>query len=251
MQLQLQMIGTGSAFAKKYFNNNALITCNGYTFMIDCGITAPWSLHQMNVPLSSIQGVLITHLHADHIGGLEEYALRMKYVYQIRPTLYIEAGLIEPLWEHSLKAGLNNTVEGPCDLDNYFDIVLLKAGHRSEIQPGLTIELLRTHHYPNMESYSIIMNDHLFYSGDVTFDESMLLHIANNRNCAHILHDCQLEGSGIVHTTLSQLLTLPNEIQRRTWLMHYGDTMPTFIGKTGDMTFLEQHRIYTFSGSAT
>lgn len=41
MSLQLQMLGTGSAFAKKYFNNNALLGDGSFTLLIDCGITAP------------------------------------------------------------------------------------------------------------------------------------------------------------------------------------------------------------------
>jgi hydroxyacylglutathione hydrolase len=249
MQLQLQMVGTGAAFAKSYYNNNALISCNGYTFMIDCGITAPWSLHRMDMPLSAIQGILVTHLHADHIGGLEEYALRMKYVYNLRPALYIESGLIHTLWEHSLKAGLVNTLDGEITLDNYFDVVPLQAGVRKEIQPGLSVEIIRTKHYPNMPSYSIILNDSLFYSGDVTFDPELLLDIAYKRECAYILHDCQLEGEGIVHTTLAELLTLPEDIQRKILLMHYGDSMPAFVGKTGLMTFIEQHKPYQFAFS--
>ncbi|MDF2718574.1 MAG: beta-lactamase protein, partial [Paenibacillus sp.] len=71
MSMEIRMIGTGQAFAKKYFNNNALVTCNGYTLLIDFGITAPLAMHHMNVPLDAIDGVFVTHLHADHIGGFE------------------------------------------------------------------------------------------------------------------------------------------------------------------------------------
>ncbi len=45
MNLELQMIGTGSAFAKTYFNNNALLTDGAFTLLIDCGVTAPLALH--------------------------------------------------------------------------------------------------------------------------------------------------------------------------------------------------------------
>ncbi len=246
MQFQLQMIGTGSAFAKSYYNNNALISYNDYSFMIDCGITAPWSLHRMNIPMRDIQGVLVTHLHADHIGGLEEYALRMKYAYNTRPTLYIETDLIDTLWDNSLKAGLYHSLEGPQTLESYFDIVPLKASVRQEILPGFSVELIRTKHYATLPSYSIVLNDKLFYSGDVTFDLTLIEEIAYKRQCEYLLHDCQLEGPGIVHTTLAELLTLPEDIQERVLLMHYGDTMPTYIGKTGKMTFLEQHKPYHF-----
>ncbi|MFK7696139.1 MBL fold metallo-hydrolase [Paenibacillus sp. HJGM_3] len=246
MQWQLQMVGTGAAFAKSYYNNNALISSGGCTLLIDCGITAPWSLHRMQVPMAGIQGVLVTHLHADHIGGLEEFALRMKYEFKQRPSLYIESGLIDTLWEHSLKAGLVHSFDGQLTLDSYFEVVPLAAGVRQEIHPGLSVELVRTKHYPNMPSYSIILNDSVFYTSDMTFDAALLEEIVHKRGCKTILHDCQLIGSGLVHTTLEELLSLPLDIQERIMLMHYGDTMPEFAGKTGPMQFVEQHRIYTF-----
>ncbi|MDF2652370.1 MAG: beta-lactamase domain protein [Paenibacillus sp.] len=246
MQFQLQMIGTGSAFAKSYYNNNALISYNGYSFMIDCGITAPWSLHRMNISMRDIQGVLVTHLHADHIGGLEEYALRMRYTYNIKPTLFIESSLIDTLWDNSLKGGMYHSLDGPQSLESYFEVVPLQAGIRQEIQPGFSVELIRTNHYASLPSFSIVLNDKVFYSGDVTFDLPLLQNIAYTRQCEYILHDCQLEGSGIVHTTLNELLRLPEDIQERILLMHYGDTMPAFVGRTGKMTFMEQHKPYHF-----
>ncbi|UUZ95900.1 MBL fold metallo-hydrolase [Paenibacillus sp. P25] len=69
MSLHIQMIGTGSAFAKRYYNNNALVRTEGFTLLIDCGVTAPRALYELNVPLTDIDAVLITHIHADHVGG--------------------------------------------------------------------------------------------------------------------------------------------------------------------------------------
>ena len=37
MSLQIQMLGTGSAFAKMYYNTSALIRSNELTILIDCG----------------------------------------------------------------------------------------------------------------------------------------------------------------------------------------------------------------------
>lgn len=59
-----------------------------------------------------------------------------------------------------------------------------------------------------------------------------------------ILHDCQLEGSGVMHTTLEELMSLPEDVRRRIKLMHYSDEQPSFVGHTGEMEFLEQHVIY-------
>ncbi|MNW17389.1 hypothetical protein D3C71_2165650 [compost metagenome] len=59
-----------------------------------------------------------------------------------------------------------------------------------------------------------------------------------------ILHDCQLGGSGVVHTTLEELMSLPEDVRRIIKLMHYSDEQPQFVGLTGEMEFIEQHVIY-------
>ncbi|GAA3407241.1 MBL fold metallo-hydrolase [Paenibacillus hodogayensis] len=249
MSMEIRMIGTGSAFAKKYFNNNALVKCNGYTLMIDFGITAPLAMYHMGLPLDCIDGVFVTHLHADHIGGFEELMLRLKFNYGKKPSLFIEEGLIAPLWNCSLKGGLEFGAEGRQTLDDFFHVVPLTVGKPCEIVPGFRLEIVPTRHFLDMPSYALILNDYLFYSGDTVFDPQ-LLQAVHERGCSHMLHDCQLDGHGLVHATLPDLLTLPEPIQRKTWLMHYGDNMEAFVGKTGPMVFIRQHQSYSFEPPA-
>ncbi|MDF2717719.1 MAG: ribonuclease, partial [Paenibacillus sp.] len=206
---------------------------------------APLAMHHMNVPLDAIDGVFVTHLHADHIGGFEELMLRLKFHYNKKPTLFIEEHLIAPFWEHSLKGGLEFGADRRQSLGDFFHIVPLSVGVPKEIHPGFRLEILPTRHFLDMPSYSVILNDQLFYSGDTVFDPE-LIRTVHERGCLYLLHDCQLEGHGLVHATLAELLTLPEEIQQKTWLMHYGDNMDHFIGKTGSMTFMIQHKTYSF-----
>src|SRR5690606_39016499 len=131
LTLQIQMIGTGSAFAKKYFNNNALVYTEGCTLLIDCGITAPLALHQAGINVDAIDAVLITHLHGDHVGGLEELAFQMLYTFKKKPLLYIMDTLVEPLWENCLKAGMDDA--GRMALESYFEVVVMKEGDPCKI----------------------------------------------------------------------------------------------------------------------
>lgn len=243
--MRIQMIGTGSAFSKKFYNNNALVYTDQYTLLIDCGITAPLALHELGRPMQDIDGVIVTHQHGDHIGGLEELAFQFRYNFKQKITLFIAETLVDSLWEHSLKGGLSDG-EADCDLHTYFHVVPLKEGETKRVSDDLTIEIMRTEHIPNKFSYAIILNDKLFYSADTRFNRAMLEHVFYERGIRHILHECQLEGYGAVHTTLEELLTLPENIQQHIQLMHYDDQMGDFIGKTGKMTFLEQHRMYNY-----
>ncbi len=244
--MHIRMLGTGSAFSKKYDNNNALVTYAGHRLLIDCGVTASRALHQMQVELPEISGVLITHLHADHVGGLEEYGLRMKYVYNKKPILFITEELATLLWERTLRGGMEDAVEGLVKLEHFFDVVFLPEDQAIEIFPGFYVELIRTQHIPGKLSYSLFLNHELFYSSDIVFTPELLTDIYEQRNCKYILHDCELSSNPTVHCTLNQLLTLPQELQSKIWLYHYGDTMESFIGKTGAMRFMVQKFDYHF-----
>ncbi|MGF7049185.1 ribonuclease BN (tRNA processing enzyme) [Paenibacillus sp. DS2015] len=245
MSIQLQMLGTGSAFARRYFNNNALLYDDEFTLLIDCGVTAPMALHQLNVSFDDIDAVLITHIHADHVGGLEELAFTMKFKYKRKMILYIADTLIDTLWEHTLRGGLYQDGE-IMTLEDIFIIRPLSPGQAQFISNQITLEMIPTEHIPGKKSYSLYVNEHIFYSADMTFSSSLLAELVHNRACNVILHDCQLTGPGEVHTTLQELLTLPEDIQRIIYLMHYGDNKDEFVGATGLMTFLEQHLIYDY-----
>lgn len=243
MALTLQMLGTGGAFAKRYFNNNALLSRDHFTLLIDCGITAPLAMHQLGLSPEKIDAVLITHTHGDHVGGLEEFAFRMKYGAGRKPVLYVAEDLAGPLWNHTLKGGLGQ--DGISSLDDAFDVRLLKTGIPRQIAEGLQIELIQTPHIPGKTSFSLYINNEIFYSADMVFQPELLEQLVNQRGCRKILHEVQLTGPGQVHTTLSELLTLPPKLRAMISLMHYGDEMESFIGQSAEMDFLLQHKLYT------
>jgi ribonuclease BN (tRNA processing enzyme) len=240
--LNIQMLGTGSAFAKCYYNTCASIEAAGRTVLIDCGHTTPKSIHAIGKSFADYDALIISHIHADHVGGMEEYAFKMKFIYNRKPQLFVPADLAEPLWENSLKGGLLQP--GMTTLEDYFEVNLLSPGQPAELFPGFVVEPFLTKHIPGKLSYSFLINGTLFYSADMTFDAG-LLHSLVERGCKMIFHDCQLRPPGVVHATLDELLTLPEWMQERIWLIHYDDAKPEYEGRTGKMQFAEQHHIYT------
>ncbi|WP_172250017.1 MBL fold metallo-hydrolase [Saccharibacillus deserti] len=240
--MNLQMIGTGNAFAKKYFNNNALIEQDGFKLLVDCGITAPLALYELGIGMEELDAVLITHTHGDHVGGLEEYGFQMKFKHGRRPVLFVPESLVDPLWQNTLSGGM--TQEGLDKLEDAFDVRPLRVGDVRELAPNLCVELVHTEHIAGKKSYSLLLNRDVFYSADMTFDPELLTALVRDRGVRRILHEVQLEGPGAVHTTLDELLSLPEEIQAITKLMHYADNRDRFVGRTGRMEFLEQGVVY-------
>ncbi|EXX85572.1 beta-lactamase [Paenibacillus darwinianus] len=240
--MDILMLGTGSAWAKKYYNNNALLFVDGFTLMVDCGITAPAALHALGKPIDEIDALLVTHIHGDHVGGLEETAFRMRFQFQKKPVLFVPAKLVEPLWEHTLKGGLQQREDET--LNDFFEVRLIEEGEAIELHPGLQVELIRTEHVPGKISYSLLLNDSFFYSSDMQFAPELVTRMVREKGCT-VFHDCQLTPPGVVHAALEELLTLPEDVQEKIYLMHYPDNKDEFTGKTGLMRFVEQHRRYS------
>ncbi|UJF35214.1 MBL fold metallo-hydrolase [Paenibacillus hexagrammi] len=247
MSWQIQMVGTGSAFAKKYYNTSALILKDQVKVLIDCGYSTPQGLHALGVTPDQLDGIVISHIHADHVFGLEEIGFRLFYNYnKKRMKLFLTEPIARVLWEETLQGSMYNSAENCVQLTDYFDVVILKEYEKTTLFPGIDIEMIPTLHVPSKNSYSLFINEQTFYSADLQFNRELILdEIIGRRKCHTLLHDCQLSGPPIIHASLQQLLTLPQDVQEKIWLMHYDDRMEQFIGQTGHMSFILQQQIVT------
>jgi hydroxyacylglutathione hydrolase len=243
MSVSLQMLGTGDAFASIYYNNNGLLTDGDYTLLIDCGVTAPRALHELGKQVKDIDATLITHIHSDHVGGLPELARTLKSAYGRQMTILVPQRLKQPLWNHMVERGLIQKKKAS-SLEEVFNVTTLVPDTEYKLSPAIAVELIPTKHMPGRDSYSLLLSGSTFYSADMIFQPELLKSLVRERGVRKILHDCQLTGRGQVHTTLEELLSLPEDIRRMIKLMHYSDDKPQYEGCTGEMEFLEQHVIY-------
>jgi ribonuclease BN (tRNA processing enzyme) len=71
MTVTLTFVGTGDAFGSGGRNNTCiLVDAPSIRFAIDFGATSVNALKALGIDHNSIDAILLTHLHGDHVGGL-------------------------------------------------------------------------------------------------------------------------------------------------------------------------------------
>ncbi len=75
--LSVLPVGTGTPLPDvSRAGPSTMIAAGSHLYLVDAGVDAARNLQLWKVPLDRIDGVLITHLHSDHIGGLAEIRLQ-------------------------------------------------------------------------------------------------------------------------------------------------------------------------------
>ena len=230
--MKLLFLGSASGLGKdsKNFQSNMLLLADsGKILLIDCGTDIRFSLNHANYLPIDIDAVYISHLHADHIGGLEWFAFQRKFNSKNgMAKLIIHQELVGALWDHSLSGGLKTLNEKEATLNDYFEVYAVNDGHIFEWE-GLKLNLIKTIHvYSNkklMPSYGLDIQykeKSYFITTDTRFtpDRFELFY----RNATLIFHDCEtLEVPSGVHTHFNELDALEPSVKAKLWLYHYND----------------------------
>jgi len=107
--MKFTILGAGSAFSLKNYQPNLLLEQNDSRLLIDAGGDIRFSLRDVGLSSANIDAVYITHLHNDHIGGMEYIAFTTFFnPNKIPPKLFCHKLLLEDLWSNSLKGGLSS-----------------------------------------------------------------------------------------------------------------------------------------------
>jgi hypothetical protein len=242
----LTFLGVGGGLSPELGNNNVLIEQAGGPahLLVDCGPVTVQLLKSAG-RLASIQHAFITHVHDDHVGGLQLWAQLNRYVYRQRPTLWYPEVLWDELWEGSLRGGLEKVnaadgTAGQVGLDAYFELRPLALGECVSL-PGLPVLTPRpTIHVPGKPCFGFFLGDDVYFSSD-----SRLLPPVEGlggKPLRAIFQDCQLfDTPHPVHTSFATLdRELAPAVKAITRLMHYNEPPSLDAQKHGFWGFVQR-----------
>lgn len=225
--MKLTFIGSGSAFTVggDNFQSNMILESDTHKkLLIDCGTDARLALHELGLSYKDIDAVYISHLHADHCGGLEWLALSTKFD-KSRPKvlLFIHPDLEKDLWK-VLSTGLNALKQDDISLSTYFDVRIIQ--NLKFDWEKIHFNIFQSKHIEQMTGWMPCYG--IQFTADktrvmITSDTQFVPELFKDlyRNSDLIFHDCELSNVKTgVHSHYEQLKTLPEAIKNKMWLYH-------------------------------
>lgn len=256
--LTLRFYGAGGAFSRRYGTTCSELTLrDGQRWLIDCGRQAPDQLHDAGVSWHEIDGQIITHVHGDHVFGLEDFAFSRYYhpdtnlgVDAIReggpkPKLLCHSAVREEVWltlAQVLRYVPDALTPDGGGLGTYFECVEATSAEPPADDPwpaaehfesgALRLTAQDTLHVPGKPSTSLEIavgadpsDDRVvWWSGDSTVHAELLTELEPRATL--IFHDCTfVDYPGQVHGSFALLEALPQKVRRKIVLMHHEDDL--------------------------
>lgn len=259
--MTLRFLGAGGAFSRTYGTTCSLLTlASGDRWLIDCGRQAPDQIWEAGLTWHELQGQIITHVHGDHVFGLEDFAFQRFYqsgkgaqgeeIKPVfgggpRPGFIAHSAVTGEVWEclgpslRYLRKGDNNKGGS---LDDYFAVVSPtdpeppgdNGWPRSEKfeASGLAMVCRENLHVPGKPSVCLEIavepdgdprtGKIAWWSGDSTVDPDYLTAIEPRTSV--FFHDATFtDYPGQVHGSFTLLEQLPEAVRKKLVLMHHED----------------------------
>lgn len=253
--MRLIPLGVGGAFTERFYHNNYVAEIGTKKLLIDAGTTLRESMKKAGYDYVDIDAVWISHLHFDHVGGLEELVLQRFWQLTdgkhtpMKTPIFVHKK-VYPQLRKLLSAALDNQgrkVEDFCE----FTVVQDK-----DIIPfeGIELKLFDTtdsHAKGLVSSGLFIKGAHgniLFPSDIFNLQKADLLRFVNEETLA-IFQDTTFTFNG-VHAQLKDVLAyFPKELHSLIYVMHYNDNIEDYLQEIelAGIQYVKERESITFS----
>ncbi len=249
--VRLIPLGVGMAFTARHYTTCLALGLDDDWLLIECPHPIRKLLREASLAsgipldLDRVRGVALSHLHADHCSGLEDYGFYSYYALGRRATLAVHPEVSARLWDGLLAGGMGES-RSPGgappvqkQLDDFFDIHPLSTSGAVTLGPFAIECRLTIHPIPTTAFRIAVGGRTLGFSADSAFDPTLIDWLAT---ADMIVHEATDDDDSTVHTPYTQLAQLPASLRERMRLIHYSDA---FDHGSSVIEPLQQGRCYT------
>ena len=230
--VRLIPLGVGEAFTARHYTTCLALGVGDDWMLIDCSHPVRKMLREgstaagIPLDLDRIHAVAVSHLHADHCCGLEDFGFYSYFVLGRRARLLMHPEVSTRVWDGLLAAGMELMQEQPGTtpvrrrLSDYFDLVDLDFASPIACGP-FSLECRRTIHSVPTTAFKIHAGGRTFgFSADTAFDPTLIDWLAP---ADLIVHEATTMVHSGVHTPYAKLAALPAELLAKMRLTHLPD----------------------------
>lgn len=236
--MKLFVLGVGDTFSERHVTHSLLIEHEGFRLAIDCPDSYRRVLKQSRdrqsdakdaaaLDLFGIDDVLITHVHGDHMNGLEGVAFFKHFAEKKQLRLHTVAPVKEGLWDTRLATSMSKLWNGSTfrelDFEDYFAWNELAVSNTPDAATTVGPFTIRTrmtkHHVPTSALLIECDGKSVGISSDTAFDPELIAFLSS---ADLIVHETNY---GPAHTAYADLLGVDTEIRSKMRLIHYPDEL--------------------------
>ena len=232
-KMEIIPIGVGSAFAMKNFQSNLLIKNNGKNLLIDVGTDIRFALKEQKLSYKDIDAIYISHLHADHLGGIECLGFCSYFdPSKDKIKLYGHRDVLTRAWDSCWSGGLTSVQGKVMGLRDYFEVTYLEDNGQF-VWENINFSIVQSVHIMNgysiVPSFGLMINeqgtpDKIYITSDAQFNPNQIKDFYKQADV--IIQDCETAPylSG-VHANYVELKTLDEATKKKMFLIHYQDNV--------------------------